>query len=128
MLLSKSCGYALKLLGSISSTTQFTKIHDISDKLELPYTSLAIIVQKLHKAKFIRSKKGKHGGICLARPPKQIMLIEVIESIDGDHLELCCLHHEKCDSSDPCILHSEIGVYKMKIIDLYKTTSIAQIN
>jgi len=52
------------------------------------------------------SHKGINGGFALKRQASKIMLIEVIQAIDGDvFLEGCVLGFEKCSSGNPCPLH-----------------------
>jgi Rrf2 family protein len=41
------------------------------------------IMQQLAKANVLRSKRGPHGGYSLARLPKKITMLEVLEAVEG---------------------------------------------
>jgi Rrf2 family protein len=41
------------------------------------------VLEKLRKANILRSKRGPGGGFTLARPAKDITILEIIEAVDG---------------------------------------------
>ena len=45
------------------------------------------ILNELRSVGLIISKRGKQGGYALARAPKSITLIEIVEAVDGELLE-----------------------------------------
>ena len=55
----------------------------ISGAYDLPLEYLLQILQQLAKAGILTSKKGPRGGFNLARPAKEITMLEIIEVIDG---------------------------------------------
>jgi Rrf2 family protein len=55
----------------------------ISDAYDLPREYLQQVMQQLVRAGILISKKGPRGGSKLARPAKEITLLEIIEAIDG---------------------------------------------
>jgi Rrf2 family protein len=55
----------------------------ISEAYDLPAEYLLQITQQLAKYGILTSKKGPRGGSDLARPAKEITLLEIIEAIDG---------------------------------------------
>ncbi len=63
----------------------------ISEKFDIPLEFLFKILQQMIRVNVLRSKKGPKGGYKLARPAKEITLLEVIEAAGGSiasHLEL----------------------------------------
>ena len=55
----------------------------ISAKYSISVTFLLKIMQEMAKANVLRSKRGPRGGYKLARPAKEITLLEIIEAADG---------------------------------------------
>ena len=55
----------------------------ISTKYGIPLEYLVKILQQMVKAGILRSKRGPTGGFTLARPEKEITLLEIIEAAGG---------------------------------------------
>ncbi len=55
----------------------------ISEAYDLPAEYLLQVMQQLVRAGILTSKKGPKGGFNLARPAKEITMLEIIEAIDG---------------------------------------------
>ncbi len=55
----------------------------ISAKYGIPLEYLFNILQQMVKANILLSKRGPRGGYTLARPAKEITLLEIIEAADG---------------------------------------------
>jgi len=82
----------------------FLSLTDIADKNKLSSGYLLQIVQPLVKAKLIKSKEGKGGGYQLAKNPKQIAVLEILEILEGDISLVKCLvkNHQKCPAFKVC--------------------------
>ncbi|MBE0670006.1 MAG: Rrf2 family transcriptional regulator [Anaerolineales bacterium] len=55
----------------------------IAEEQRIPPSFLAKIVSQLSIAGLLHTSRGARGGVTLARAPKEITLLEVIEAIDG---------------------------------------------
>ena len=55
----------------------------ISAKYGIPLEYLFKILQQLVRSNVLLSKRGPGGGFTLARPAKEISLLEIIEAVDG---------------------------------------------
>jgi Rrf2 family protein len=55
----------------------------ISEAYDFPTEYLLQVMQQLVKSGILTSKKGPRGGFNLARPAKEITMLEIIEAIDG---------------------------------------------
>jgi len=55
----------------------------IANAQKIPLKFLEQLLLALKRAKYLRSSKGHNGGYCLAKPPEQITLAEVIRLFDG---------------------------------------------
>lgn len=70
-------------------------LSDIANRRQLSSGYLAQILQPLLKAKLVISKEGKGGGYKLARSPKEISVLEIIEALEGKMDLVKCLKHGK---------------------------------
>ena len=61
----------------------WVKASVISPKYGIPLEYLVKILQQMVKAAILRSKRGPTGGFNLARPAKEITLLEIIEAAGG---------------------------------------------
>lgn len=55
----------------------------IAEEQKIPPSFLAKIISQLSIAGLLHTSRGARGGVTLARDPKEITLLEVIEAIDG---------------------------------------------
>ncbi|PIT93633.1 hypothetical protein COU00_03335 [Candidatus Falkowbacteria bacterium CG10_big_fil_rev_8_21_14_0_10_43_11] len=83
-------------------------LSDIAKRRKLSSGYLVQILQPLLKAKLVISKEGKGGGYKLARRPKEISVLEIIEALEGK-MDLvkclkrgkeCCAGFAACDAKN----------------------------
>ena len=55
----------------------------IAKEYNFPTEYLLQVMQQLVRAGILTSKKGPNGGFNLARPAKEITMLEIVEAIDG---------------------------------------------
>lgn len=78
----------------------------IARAMHIPRSFLAKIVQRLVKIGLLRSLRGVQGGIQLARRPRAINLLEVIEAIQGPSaMRECAVNPRDCCLSATCAVH-----------------------
>jgi Rrf2 family protein len=85
MRISRSTGYALLAVGYIARH-QDKKIiisQTISKEYDIPLEYLLKILQQLVRADVLRSKRGPRGGFSLAKSPKKINMLQIVEAVDG---------------------------------------------
>ncbi len=63
----------------------------IAQSQHIPPRFLEQVLSSLRKAGLIESVRGAQGGYHLARPPEEIRIIDVLESIDGPILSAGCV-------------------------------------
>ena len=85
MKISRSIGYALLAAGYLAKHQEQKIVlsDDISKKCNIPPQYLLKILHQLVRANVLRSKRGPRGGFSLARPPKNINLLQIIEPVEG---------------------------------------------
>jgi Rrf2 family protein len=77
--------YALKALIHLAESydTGLAKIHEIADAEAIPEKFLEGILVTLKNARVVASERGREGGYRLRRPPGEILVGEVVRSVDG---------------------------------------------
>ena len=83
MLLTRASEYALLSLDTIRKSDKPVGAELLANKLNIPKSFLAKIMQSLAKEGILESKKGAHGGFLLAREPGDITLYNVILAAEG---------------------------------------------
>ena len=77
--------YALKALLHLAEAHEhgLVKIREIAEKETIPEKFLEGILVALKNARLVTSQRGREGGYRLRRPPGEILIGEVVRSIDG---------------------------------------------
>jgi Rrf2 family protein len=95
MRIGRAAAYAVVALSTIAarsaggngspagSSSQTTKASDIARRTGVPVEYLRKILQRLTRARLVRSERGRGGGFRLARPGNRITLLQVVEAIEG---------------------------------------------
>jgi Rrf2 family protein len=85
MKLSRASDYALHALAYMTQQAPDRPVpsHIAAQAQGLPELFLLKVLKPLVAAGLLRSVKGPNGGYCLARPAKQITVLEVVEAVDG---------------------------------------------
>ena len=85
MRLSNASTHAVHALTHLAAAGADCRVasHVIAEAAGLPERYLLKVLKPLVDAGVLRSLKGPNGGYRLARPPKAIALLEVVEAADG---------------------------------------------
>lgn len=84
MLITRASEYALLSLIEISSQNTAIKTEQLSQKLSIPKSFLAKILQSLAKHEILKSNRGSNGGFCLNKKLSQITILSVIKAVEGN--------------------------------------------
>lgn len=106
-MLSKTAEYALRSVVLMASHAgQPVSAEQLSRDTQTPRRYLHRVLQDLVSAGLVDSRSGPGGGYGLAKPPKQISILDVVNAVDPlerihacplglkSHTNLCPLHHE----------------------------------
>ena len=85
MKISRSTGYALVAVGFVAVEGKEGPVlaAKISKAYDIPLEYLLKILQQLVRVNILRSKRGPRGGFFLAREPKDITILHIIEAVEG---------------------------------------------
>jgi len=85
MKLTSRSEYALLALAYLArqDAREYVPVHAIAAAQGIPPKFLEQIMLVLKRARYLRSRKGQHGGYCLAKAADKITLAEIIRVFEG---------------------------------------------
>ena len=77
--------YGLIAIGYIAKQAEgsWVSAEEISKEFDIPNAVMVKVMQQYVRAGVLQSKRGPLGGFSLAKPAKEISLLEIIEAVDG---------------------------------------------
>jgi len=107
MQITRETDYAIRCVLHLSEEPgKVIMVDAIAKDKKIPKSFLAKILQKLTKAGIVKSYRGVNGGYQLNRPPAEISLLNIIESMEGPVvMNECAINKKVCDRSDYCTVH-----------------------
>jgi Rrf2 family protein len=109
MRLTRAGEYAVRCVLYLSARPgeQVTGRREIAEAMDIPYQFLGKIAQDLARAGILQIRQGAQGGYRLARPPRDISLLMVVEAVDGEiFLNDCLVGPDSCRRQPICPVHS----------------------
>lgn len=76
--------YGLILLSNLAQSKKLVSVSTVAKKNQISPKFLSQIAQELKKAGIITAKEGVSGGYTLAKKPKQIKILDVLKTLDGE--------------------------------------------
>lgn len=90
----------------------------LARRAAVPRAFLYKVIGDLVRAGLVRSTKGPHGGLSLAREPSQINMRQVIEAADGPVcLNNCLIRPRECPRDRVCPGHSFWGSVQASLLE-----------
>lgn len=81
-------------------------LKDISQRQQIPLPYLEHLISPLVQAGIIKGTRGTRGGVSLLKSPREIILGEVIQLLEGSIAPVECVDNpETCPRSDLCVTH-----------------------
>lgn len=107
-LYSKRCEYALRALLHVLTAGDSARFQakEVCAGAGIPESYSRKVFQALAQGGFLNTARGPGGGYTLSRRPEDISLLEVIQTVDGEHtFDHCIMGLPQCDDSKPCPVH-----------------------
>lgn len=105
MQITRQADYAVRAVLHLarSGNTERAATSTIAKEQNIPPSFLAKIISQLSIAGLLHTSRGARGGVTLARDPKDISLLEVVEAIDGPiQLNECVTNDGACTFEEDC--------------------------
>lgn len=99
---------------------------EIAEAEKMPEYFFSKIFQALAKAGLVHSVRGSNGGFSLARPSKEITVLEAIEAIEGPIIMGKCVNAPgTCEKSDSCPFHHYLKEGKESLTSVFGKYTLA---
>jgi Rrf2 family cysteine metabolism transcriptional repressor len=97
MLFSTKAEYGIRLMVELGRTADSAPVSlsEIADAEMLPLSYLEHLVAKLREADLVTSTRGAHGGYQLAQPPEDIVMLDVVQALEGPIAPMECFHEDR---------------------------------
>lgn len=83
----------------------------LAESAQVPYDFARQIANRLAQRGLLESRRGSHGGFCLARPADEISLLDVFKAMDETPtMSLCTQDDHDCNRIGFCPVHH--GVWR----------------
>ncbi|OGC11428.1 hypothetical protein A3K48_02815 [candidate division WOR-1 bacterium RIFOXYA12_FULL_52_29] len=115
MNITRAADYSLRLLVKLAALDGGAQSRPLAEEIDIPFNHFNKLTRLLARRGFISTRKGKGGGLKLARDPKKISLVEVIEAVEGPiMLNHCLFNRKNCRFSVKCRVRKTLcSVQKM---------------
>src|SRR5512138_1391684 len=130
MQITRQADYAVRAVLHLArmGNTERAATSSVAKEQNIPPSFLAKIISQLSIAGLLHTSRGARGGVTLAREPKDITLLEVIEAIDGPILlNECVGEAEGCTFDDNCPLRPVWCEAQSELVARLKGTNFAQL-
>lgn len=134
-MLSKKTKYGLKALTFLANREENcpVQISEIAKCENISHKFLESILLTLRKASLLGSKKGKGGGYYLLKEPSEILMTDVIRSLEGPIAMVPCVSlnfYEKCDDcpdENACSVHKLMIQVRDNTLSVLRNTTLADL-
>ena len=126
---SKTTSYAISVL-SYMARHQGTKYSakKLNELLDIPWPYLRQLLTNLSKSGFIYSTQGRSGGFQLKKAPEQIVLAEIIDSVEGLNVfGTCIMGFKQCPFDHTCAMHEVWEDTRNNILNVLNNTTLDQL-
>ena len=125
---SQTAEYALRVAVYLASLEgNSATISRIADATRTPPDYLAKVLRNLARADLVRSQRGPLGGSVLARPARQITVLDVIQAVDPIQRITTCPLGIRSHGVNLCPLHRRLDGAIAMVEDAFSKTSIAEL-
>lgn len=130
-MLPKSTLYLLKSMTYLAKLPrgEYAGAKKIGQELSIPSNYLGKILQTLAKKGYLVSRKGLGGGFNLAKDPKNITMLEIIEVMHEETFMSGCFWGKEieCSDIDKCEMHDKWKNIVTLTRNIFKTTTISDL-
>ncbi len=126
---SKTTSYAITVLSFMARHEgEKYSAKRLNEILEIPWPYLRQLLTRLSKSGFIFSTQGRNGGFQLNKSADQIVLVEIIDSVEGlKVIGTCIMGFKECPFDHTCAMHEVWEGTRNNILKILNQTSLDQL-
>ena len=126
-LYSRPVQQAIRALTTLASQPTGTLVmaRKLATAESIPTPVLSKTLQRLARKGLLTSERGRGGGFTLARPPREILVTQIIEAIEGrSALQRCSLGYTSCRPKQPCYMDSLLAPTRAAALEQLNHTTL----
>ena len=129
MRLNQASDFALRILMLLCREKTVLTVEEISQRLHLVKSHVMKIVAKLVKAGVLTARRGRSGGVSLARDGSKISVGEVVRVIEADFAIVECMldRESSCVFASGCKLQGVMGNARKAFLEVLDQESLQSI-
>lgn len=131
MIFGATATHALRALAHLAAAPGDDAVlgRDLAREVGVPADYLAKVLATLARAGVLTATRGSRGGYRLARPAREIPLVEIVEPFEGQRVRPGCLLRpgEPCRDERTCSAHAEWATVKDAYLGFLESTTLADI-
>jgi len=129
--LRRNTDYGLRMMTALAehfNNGQLISARQLASNGHFPYQLGCKLLQKLHRAKLVKSGMGPKGGFTLSREPSKITLMEIIKVLQGGiRLNRCLLGGDGCEFEADCEINTKLSCLQLYIDGYLDGITLAEI-
>ncbi len=127
--ISEACSLALHAVSYLASFCRDRPCttRDMASHMGVSEHHLAKVLQRLARAKLLKSTRGPSGGFKLARPAEELTLMEVVEAVEGPYRPTTCLFEVPICKGDGCIFGNLLVDLDEMVVSYLRSTRVSQV-
>jgi Rrf2 family protein len=107
MQITRETDYAIRCVYCLAKRPdEVIMVDEIAKEMLIPKSFLSKILQKLAKAKIVKSYRGVKGGFQLSKKSESVSIYDVILATEGPAaMNICAIDKRRCSLSNKCRIH-----------------------
>ncbi len=127
----RNTDYGLRMMASLAehfNNGQLISARQLANDGHFSYQLGCKLLQKLRKAKLVKSSMGPKGGFTLSREPSKITLMEIINVLQGGiRLNRCLSGSDECEFQSDCEINTKLSCLQLYIDGYLDGITLAEI-
>jgi Rrf2 family protein len=104
------------------------RVNELAAELDVPATYLTKVLQNLTRAGLVEAARGPHGGVCLARPAREVSLWDVWSAVEpAGEMNRCILGLGRCGEACPCPLHESWAPQRERLVGMLRAYVLCEL-
>ena len=127
-MLSQTVEYALRAVVCLAHQAPAAQTTEqIAQTTRVPTAYLSKVLQTLSRAGLVTSQRGLHGGFSLVKDPRELTILEVVNSVDPIQRIRTCPLDIKSHGKRLCPLHSRLDKALAFVEQAFGDTTLAEL-
>ncbi|HEX6475124.1 MAG TPA: Rrf2 family transcriptional regulator [Candidatus Limnocylindria bacterium] len=100
----------------------------IAERMRIPTSFIAQVMADLSRAGVVSAAVGRGGGYRLARPAREVSLLDTIQAAEpAGRSRTCVLRGSPCDVNGTCAVHETFARGEAAVLDVLRQTTLHDI-